>query len=954
MNYANLDKEIIAYKDYSKQVEQTLSKLSLFFKSFSNNGIIFLDNTQKSLEEFYQELNKENRTTTHNITLGNFCKDFKLFFEKVKNIFEQINKNIPEKISEYIIKFQSISEESNNKLNTILSTLSENKIKLEKDKYSYFDSCKTEVEHEKKSKGKNKNKDLSKYETNSENQKKIYKNELNKFNKLLENNEKRYQIIINNYETEYSNKLKLLLEIINEFNEYGKNFNEMHQDLLTKIGKNLEFISIKRDIEYFRKDINYINDNNKRFLNEKFLDYEILKNHLDKTPNENFNKINFNQDNSITLNGKNIMYNISISNENSINVLDLCKNNQENFVVEGEENIKIDEYITEILENSEDLPREKYLYLLQYVENDDKNINNFMELLLNHYNENKFKIIQNLDNLKLLSNILSLIVSCSYYKKEIFEVCYMVMFIAEKTIYFNKDNNFIKCYLCKILPKETVFSSINFWKELMNSHINLMTNVSAKKEVEKRDKLKGSSHKSNNGKFSIFGNKISDFEKIENEILYNQIYNEKLITYSIKVLDVYLKHFSNFNLEHKKAAELIVDMSIIYKFDNSYVAYFMAQLNSDFYGNLNKKEISFEEDKNKINSNEVVECDDLYFKLLNKKTKNIERKIEILLLYSLRYLSFEEISNLFAVNKMYSQALMKTMYKYLLIKLGKGLAISKHISIWKIILKYKETKSKYNYEEIKENISKNLKEIKNSEIIELDIVRTKFDKDMNLKQAQIGNILKAIGYSLPNFNYYQGMNYIAAFLLNITNNEEESFYIFLGLMISTDYGKLYENDLEILKKYFYVFERLICILLPELYNHLLENNCDVSFFISPWLITLFTNNYQNIKVKDNPLILLRIFDLFIFNGWKSIITLGIILLKTYEMKLMNLSYELLLSYLLGGICNNEFFQNEYYDNLVNLLMDFKIDNNLIENIEKEYELRLSILNNGGNDIFGKK
>jgi hypothetical protein len=252
----------------------------------------------------------------------------------------------------------------------MISILSENKINLEKDKYNYFDSCKTEIEHIKKSKGKNKNKDISKYETNCQNQKKIYKKELNKFNKLLENNEKRYQIIINNYESEYSNKIKFLLEIINKFNEYGKNFNDIHHDLLKKLEKNIEFISIKRDLEYFKKDINFINDDKKRFLTEKFLDYEILKKNMEKTQNENFNKINLNEDNSITLNGKNIMYNLS--NENSIKVLDLCKNNQENFKVEGKENIKIDEYIIEILENSEDFSREKYLYLLQYVENDKK------------------------------------------------------------------------------------------------------------------------------------------------------------------------------------------------------------------------------------------------------------------------------------------------------------------------------------------------------------------------------------------------------------------------------------------------------------------------------------------------------------------------------------------------------------------------------------------------------
>ena len=64
---------------------------------------------------------------------------------------------------------------------------------------------------------------------------------------------------------------------------------------------------------------------------------------------------------------------------------------------------------------------------------------------------------------------------------------------------------------------------------------------------------------------------------------------------------------------------------------------------------------------------------------------------------------------------------------------------------------------------------------------------------------------------MPKLNYCQGMNYIAAFLLNITNNEEESFYLFLSLLISTEYGRLFEKDLEKLKKSFYVFERIICL-----------------------------------------------------------------------------------------------------------------------------------------------
>ena len=78
-----------------------------------------------------------------------------------------------------------------------------------------------------------------------------------------------------------------------------------------------------------------------------------------------------------------------------------------------------------------------------------------------------------------------------------------------------------------------------------------------------------------------------------------------------------------------------------------------------------------------------------------------------------------------------------------------------------------------------------------------------------------------------------------------------------------------------LKRFFYVFERMISIFIPELYNFLLSNNIKVNYFISSWFITLFTNAYQYIKVKDNPKIILKIFDFFFFFYLKSIIVTSI-------------------------------------------------------------------------------
>ena len=54
---------------------------------------------------------------------------------------------------------------------------------------------------------------------------------------------------------------------------------------------------------------------------------------------------------------------------------------------------------------------------------------------------------------------------------------------------------------------------------------------------------------------------------------------------------------------------------------------------------------------------------------------------------------------------------------------------------------------------------------------------------------------------------------------------------------------------------------------------------------------------------------------------------------------------------MNGICRNVFFQNEYYDDLMNILINFKIDSYLITNVENEYELKESIPKIGGKDIF---
>ena len=212
-------------------------------------------------------------------------------------------------------------------------------------------------------------------------------------------------------------------------------------------------------------------------------------------------------------------------------------------------------------------------------------------------------------------------------------------------------------------------------------------------------------------------------------------------------------------------------------------------------------------------------------------------------------------------------------------------------------------------------------------------------ENSEIVQESLTNILSCLSIAHPKINYSQGMNYIAYFLYEICKSEEEAFQLFNCLLTSTSYGDLFFDDLSRLNKYFYVSDRLIFIYLPEISLHLKNKDLSVRYFISPWFITLFTSALKNIKNQENPKVLKWIFDLFIINGWKSILKIGLCLIKHFEIRILSCDLDELLHFLINDILKYDFFQNENYDNLRNIYEKLKIENALIENIENEYNLK---------------
>ena len=445
--------------------------------------------------------------------------------------------------------------------------------------------------------------------------------------------------------------------------------------------------------------------------------------------------------------------------------------------------------------------------------------------------------------------------------------------------------------------------------------------------------------KVNNNKIKDKSNNNSN-KKVENQIIYRIMIDDNLSTYCIEVIEEFIQHFLNFNLPKKVSMEIIKEIYNKYGFDKIYFDYFIDEINSNTFI---KKEsyINITEDMSENNDNYIIPKED------NSNDKKLN-----LLVYSIYNidLDIKDYLNVLKLNKEYYKFLRKVVYKKILLN-NPNIEFNKKIKIWKIILDYNENKKLYNYQELKTKIMQNSINPKDSDIINVDVMRTNVIQNKELNQKKISNILKAVVEAIPGISYNQGMNYVAAFLFNILylkksekekdENEEETFYLFLGLFTSTKYGELFKNNLELLKKFYFILERLISIFIPELYSFFQNNNIKISYFITSWFVTLFTNISQINNLNYEFKILVKILDFFFFYGWKSIFVTIIVLIKNYEDKIMSLKSGELLTFLNSDINKGTFFENENFDIFINEFNNFKIDEELIKRIEKEFDMKIN-------------
>ena len=952
MDYQNLDHEIKEYLAYFKYCDSINLKFSSFFKEFVQSGTKFILKSKKSIDEFCSEINRiEYFPTTLNKNLNNYCDEFKEILNKTQNIFTNVEKDIIIKINEFDRGYKNDYKNFINQLNNLNNYLAENKIKLEKIKNNYFDSCKQVQEFNKKyisgiSKEENPkhSEPYEKLKQASESKKVDYRIEVTKFNDLLLKNETYYLDIINSISKKEEDRSQYYANILLLLNNNIKQFNFESKELLLKNEKFIDNIFTKRDIKLFNLYFNKTNNNkdNNRFICEEFFDFE------------NINESNSNNEIKENENNNNIIKKNKINKENEASEImkidyilaekmnQIGKEPMMQFDIMDNEYIELDNIILDLIQKKEKIDNEKFLQIINLIEVKSDGCKKFIYILMNHYLQKNIVKFNCVENIFLLNSILNIIINYIWENDEYTYLAFIIIYIGERTIYNDPKDKDKRNYLCKIMAKNSIYHINDFWSKIINLKIKMLARIRLTEELFKRKK--NSTKKETGLMYKFFGVTNDEYDKIENDILYSQLYKENAPIYLAEILEEHINHFICYEFSEKKTIDLIEQFSEKYCLNKKQKNYFIKVIESNII---------------------YMKAPNPYFlliksskKIAKRKFKKINNKTIQILLFAMNYLSKDDIISIFTLNKECYSILKKYYYKNIIIKNNSKIDIKKHVSIWRILLGYQDLKKKYNYKELKETIiTKDSNNIKNNnsivndkkenefDTIELDCIRTSFRLNQEENQKKLCNILKVATKQIPSIYYCQGMNHIASFLLVLCEeNEEEAFYLYLCILLGTDYCNIIDDDLTKLNSFFYCFERVLNLMFPEMYNFLNNNNINGGYYLSPWFITLFTLAYDYQKENNNKEIIVKIFDLFLFTGWKAIFKIGISLIKINFLKIFSLPYEKLVHFLNNDIIHSNFFINENANEIMNVFINFKISNNLINNLSEEYKIKKNIIN----------
>ena len=797
----------------------------------------------------------------------------------------------------------------------------------------------------------------------------IRQQEIQILNKLY--NESQEEMIKKIFQIKQKYKINndTILGSIKEYlNIWNNNFFDFTINESKTLYENIEFIKENENLDNFI-DLILINENNKIVFYNK---WKYTQNNNNNFPNLN------NEDEEENENSSNIFKipkipftDIKYDPENMLILKDKSQDNhkQQNRIIKTSRNEPKSEdpefinYFFLSLRKNKDILSSQLSDIVNLLEKKQGKINfyqDFCDIYLFNNNQQinfifEFINFTNMAHLKtFLNNILENISMFLINKnKDSFALLDKILIIGEKTLYDN-------IYLCSLLNKNKIFNNKSIWEDSIKFKvIDLLNQICDQNTTnsyinEGFNFIKNKSTKYINGFFGFETKKQSKRDNIVEYLglvkklpNYNKLSDEKKIIFNknqapIIIHDVfktYIRHMNNYDYNLGDSINVIYDIYSYYQFnDNDIINYFLNYNNICYYSCKNKNQkLNLIHKKEKIKE----KIKDIKTKRINSikyPTRFREQKSKIIILKNIYiFLDNKEKIKLFLLSKSVKSEISKKIYKYILKQ--KTTPVAAHIQIWKIFLDF--TKLQKDNKNIYNNLKKEIETPETKQeyqkvfkIIDVDVSRTEFSRNKIKGQNAVKNILKCL--QLYNFEnkYCQGMNYIAAFLYENTLNEEESYYIILSLFMNKKYSSIFKDGMVQLKNYFLIMDRLIYLFLPKIYYHFKRYQIMPDFFMSPYFITLFTHIYTTIQEKNN-IFILRIWDEFIINGWKSIFEVILTLLKIKEKNLMLCQADELVDFLVNKINKDEIFLNKNLEKFEEIKKNFIIPNELMKYLEEE-------------------
>ena len=205
----------------------------------------------------------------------------------------------------------------------------------------------------------------------------------------------------------------------------------------------------------------------------------------------------------------------------------------------------------------------------------------------------------------------------------------------------------------------------------------------------------------------------------------------------------------------------------------------------------------------------------------------------------------------------------------------KGIPDSLRGYIWQLFSKM----DKYYMKDLFQNLEKENLDSEIEMTIIKDLDRTfpscqLFKDKYGAGQRKLFKVLSNYSKYNNTIGYVQGMGYLVGLFL-IYMDEESSFYLLHSLIKNYELEGIYKQGFPDLKKKFYVLLNLEKKFIPKIYDVLKRDGIFPSIYASEWFICLFS---KDLKIN----VLVRIFDTFLFEGFKVIYRFALAFLKMKE------------------------------------------------------------------------